>query len=1246
MKFVTAADIDDWTSREPRKAQEMLPLLIWKLILASCHSIIDHHFPFGKAIQYSGYDGALETEEESPFFPKGKSVWELGTNENVLEKFNDDYGKRLKDPNGVFQAETTFCFVTTRIWKHKKSIVDVTREKDNENIWKKVRIYDATTLELWLEQCPAVNRWLSGIMGFPMDGVQDLMSFWEEMKNETEPALEPAYFLHNRMETIDSVLSKFCSPSTSVVVSGDSWIEIVLCIAAYAAIAEDIQIKSISERCVIVDNIDEINSIIKKSPETIIIPKYYILKELPTHLECNYLIPVIRYSPLDNIHKSNKIVLPQRSRKDFCESLQELGYNVGEANDVAQLFICNFPAFLRHIMKDSYKRVPGWSNNDSIELYIPLMFAGGWEEEGYEDKSIIAELAKMPYDEYKARLIGLDVEDDTPFLILDSSFYCVAIQETWDVLLEKITQDGIDKFISVFKIVFSSDDPKYELPEEQWHYAPILGKQNAFSHQLKEGLITSMIMLVERIENLHRCGLPEGIRSKCDSTIASIFESSNSLNHWRSICPYIPMLYEASPESVIQVLEKEAANPLSCTWELFKTSEDPLFGRSFYTNLLRTLECAVWDKRFCRRAYNLLILYAEHDFEYKISNSPLETLYNIFCLWHPVGAFSIEQRKILLRDIAEKHKKIAPELITRLLEHGGYTMGIAEPRWKRIDERPRVETKEYAEMYQYLSGLYIDYIFPCYKEWSPVIKNIESFGDISFIIQKCLAQKALFSKEDRVALCGDMLQYISHARLYKKDENDTADLMEELYYSFQPHCSDIYALYFKNHFRGLNPIPFSDESYDYRIEEKNLFDFRCEKMREMIQEYGNESIIDILPMIENISSYAETIVEVVLNRTADWDYILNVKGISETLAESIVARIYYKYGLKALNVTTDILSFENIGWAYSCVHLNVEITEQIKIINNDLCSRVYWERVNLVLFGPENNEWTNECIQNLLKYNRPFSLIRILAYSKWNDPRTIIEILNSALTIQPKAEVTGLTLENVGSDAIQNMFIKLYENPQGLEDKIAWLEALYLRAFLFNFEPRCLMDQILRDPRLYFELLTIAYKSDDGSLLVEKPNDNVVMQAIHILDRIHRIPGYHIDSKTIDEDSFDFWISSTYEMANSNHYSEAHDIVLGKILSYSPPGTDGIWPAECVRRVFERQHSKTLEVNFIIERENQRGVYTGTAGEGEEMIAKRYDRDAEALEFYYPKTASIIQKIGDRYHAQSHAERIMELKGF
>ena len=150
-----------------------MPKLIWKLILASSKTIEDHHFPFEKAVQYAGYDGYLVTTDTSSFYPNGTSVWEFGTDEDIKSKFNSDYKKRSDDPGGIDSSNTTFCFVTSRIWNHREGITEFTKAKQEEAIWKSVRIFDANNLEMWLSECPSVAAWFSKIIEKPFDDTTD-----------------------------------------------------------------------------------------------------------------------------------------------------------------------------------------------------------------------------------------------------------------------------------------------------------------------------------------------------------------------------------------------------------------------------------------------------------------------------------------------------------------------------------------------------------------------------------------------------------------------------------------------------------------------------------------------------------------------------------------------------------------------------------------------------------------------------------------------------------------------------------------------------------------------------------------------------------------------------------------------------------------------------------------------------------------------------------------------------------------
>ena len=121
--MLSTSVLDSWARENPRKAQELLPELVLRLILRTSSQIADYDFPIEKGIQYSGYDGVLVSDEKTSYFPKGKSVWECGTNDDSLSKFESDIQKRTNNPLGVNVTEATFIFVTLKIWNHKKSIV-------------------------------------------------------------------------------------------------------------------------------------------------------------------------------------------------------------------------------------------------------------------------------------------------------------------------------------------------------------------------------------------------------------------------------------------------------------------------------------------------------------------------------------------------------------------------------------------------------------------------------------------------------------------------------------------------------------------------------------------------------------------------------------------------------------------------------------------------------------------------------------------------------------------------------------------------------------------------------------------------------------------------------------------------------------------------------------------------------------------------------------------------------------------
>lgn len=1250
-EWITATDIDNWSNREPRRAQELLPQLVWKLILASSTTIREHHFPYGKAVQYNGYDGGLETEDTSPFFPTGKSVWEIGTDANALSKFTDDYDKRTKDPKGINQAETAFCFVTSRIWNHKKGIVETREEKESEGIWKSVHIIDANSLAMWLSECPAVAVWLAAFIGKSIKDVCSLDKYWELTVNSTIPQLCVDFFTFGRKSVAMQVIEQCNAGTKQIILTGNSSMEALLTLAAELYVADDLTQREFASKCIVIYTQAALDEILTQYSNAVLIPTFAPRPILPIRSSATIIIPAAKNDPIDLINKSgNRIEIPQRSHHEYCQALEALGYAPNDAHNLAQDLRYSFPALFRKITTDPSQKIPVWSVDPNVASLLPALFVGAWEENCSGDRDIICRLSGMQYTDYIASISKFINGENAPIFSIDKSYACVSLSEMWDTLWSEITPDSFSRFKECLLTVFSEIDPKYDLPEDEWSMANILGKQSVYSNQMKRSIIISLIMLVERDDPAS--SFSSHITEECYALVQSIFDSVDSIEKWRTICKYIPTFIEVAPHVVLETLENAVNREDSTFWALFKAATDSLWGETFYTHILWALEIALWDKQHATRALKLLVQFAEKKFEYKLANSPDETLYNTFCFWHPQGVFSQDERKILLSDIICKHHSIAPKLIGALLPQGKTsTSGILHPKWKTIDSiSTKVTNQEYYEICWYTAQSYIDSISPSYNDWEVVFSHLSAFPSIELIVNICKAQVGDMNEKDKLKLCEQLARFISRNRKFKNadwsaDEEQIA-IVEDLYFSILPDSPLSCIPYFSYHFDGLNPLPYTEGNHDFEAERQAHREFQRAQISNMISKYGINSVIEVSPQIENKSGFADAVCEVVCGREFNWEFIRAIKQVSDHIAALIVANLYYSCGLSVFgNAFKDMDQFE-IGWTLSCLPLCSEVVTYVEKTNQKDTKRNFWEQVNVWNCDLSDSELTKTCIEKLLKYNRPYSLINFIAYSEFNDTGLIISILHAALDYCPNAEATGMALSHIPGDYIENMFNKLYGASDIPEFEIAQLELAYLPAFDITSEPKYLVNQVLKSPELYMELLTTAYKSDIDNERPEEKNQAYIERAYRALTRITRIPGSLDQEQSIDEAEFNKWIESVFLLAQSRHYSLANAMVLGQILSYAPVGKDGIWPVECVRHLFEKPHPEELKRNFIVGRWNQRGMYTVTGGQEEMRLAEIYYDYANRLQLLYPSTAAIVRQIGDQYRSQSKSERVRELKGY
>lgn len=195
-----ATDIEQWAGL--RDAQDILPRLIRRLILASVKRAERLHFRSDEGVQLAGWDGIAQVPDGGTYVPDGLSGWELSTRTNIKGKADDDYETRSQDPLPLNAVDASFVFVTARRWSNKEKWA---AEKQREGIWKDVRAYDADDLDTWLEQTPAVDLWFSILFGKRPAGAIDLSSYWNALSEATHPQLIPDLVTAGREDEIPKI---------------------------------------------------------------------------------------------------------------------------------------------------------------------------------------------------------------------------------------------------------------------------------------------------------------------------------------------------------------------------------------------------------------------------------------------------------------------------------------------------------------------------------------------------------------------------------------------------------------------------------------------------------------------------------------------------------------------------------------------------------------------------------------------------------------------------------------------------------------------------------------------------------------------------------------------------------------------------------------------------------------------------------------------------------------------------------
>jgi hypothetical protein len=190
---------------------------------------------------------------------------------------------------------------------------------------------------------------------------------------------------------------------------------------------------------------------------------------------------------------------------------------------------------------------------------------------------------------------------------------------------------------------------------------------------------------------------------------------------------------------------------------------------------------------------------------------------------------------------------------------------------------------------------------------------------------------------------------------------------------------------------------------------------------------------------------------------------------------------------------------------------------------------------------------------------------------------------------------------------------------------------------------KVLLKALSEQPAFFLQMLSAVFKAKDDSGVVDAEPNNpeqaraVAHHAYRLLSLWNRLPGAREDS-TIDSGVLEAWIKEARSLAKAAGREDIADSKIGEMLSASPLGADGNWPAEPVRRVIELFHSKPMIEGFRVGKSNRRGVTRRgprDGGELERQEATKYRAWAKAIGYDHPNTAKALDALAESYEREA-----------
>ena len=1246
--FVTADSLRDWA--EKLEARSVLPHVIRRLVSASVNGITELDFPAYESVQRPGFDGVVDCSDGNAWVPKGRSVWELSTEDGVRGKATRDFDKRTihkeTSTSKPEQERSVYVYLTPRRFNQKK---EWAAEQSNRGHWREVRAYDADDLEQWTESAPAgVQSWLGRRIGSRPEGVIDLAAYWSSLSSASEHSLTPEVFIAGRDSLAEQIEEWLSSDPCRLALTSRSPVEVIDFFAAAVARTPIDRREAIESRAVIVrdvtawaDIVDTVSASVLVVDPALAIPDDDIVRAV----NCGHHVLLAADPSILVENRDSEI--PRAKQFELAKALEDSGYSPAIAEQFSRACGGSLAVLKHRLSPIGRRKLPEWSSDVSSGSITASLLLGGWEN-GKPDVEIFARIAGRPYEECQVEIQQMASSRNPLLLHAANKWRLISKDHAWSLFEDQISPAAIARFEKVAVEVLADDDPRYELPEDERLYANIRGHVSRFSGTVKQHVAETLAFLGE-FGNQILASSSVDVEATVNRIVSEVLSPTTTWHRWASLGSRLPQLAEASPSSFLRAVREDLQRAEPETEKLLHEEEDAMFGRCNHSGLLWAFEELAWSKDHLPEVIELLLKLIELDTGKKRwGNRPKNSLCEILSYWMPQTTASVEQRIKALDLMIRTNRETAWEVLLGLLpkQSGGVSHPTYRPYWRSWanDWKPGVTRGESMTFITATAERVITQAGLETTRWKNIFENL---GRFPYTTRDQFHETLeLFVSSDiddlsRKSLSEVLSKQINQHRHFKDAQwaipEDLLDRFDKVLEALKPRSDVLRNAWLFERW----PDRFYERGGSVERNDKAVEAARARAIVEILESDGFTGICELVGQVESPYNVGWALADVTNDKFLEQIIPSRFEGDARErdFAGGFAWKRFYPdnwdwidAALKRCNTDR---SAANLLFV---LRLNPDVWNRAAQRGDDV-NELYWSQCRA--YNPDlTGEELSFALGMLLKRQRPvdaMDMVSMAIHGKIHvDSDFLCRCLEGLLEL-PKVEADTQS-KRLDHYHIQEIIAELQARDDVDPNRLIQLEWHFIQLLDRHSRqsPKTLHTQLAKSPEFFHDVLSACFRSrNEPESSREKPTDHdkyMAEHAFHLLHEWDHIPGTQ-DDGSIDENALMKWCKRSRELAIASGRIEVCDVQIGEMLARSSVADpDGSWPCQPIRNVIEEIATDSLCSGLSCGIHNSRGAtWRVEGGKQERDLSQKYRGLADKIRFDSPVTAKLLSSVAESY---------------